>query len=115
MFKQSAISNLNCQKKKDANLFSPVASVREHTFSGWRLEVGVSFVELISVSNCCQLFSSLSGTAGVPFVKAVNASGRIDQFLLAGEKRMTRGANFDVQIVAHRRACLKCAAAGTDH
>jgi len=35
-----------------------------------------------------QSFSGLSGSAGVTLVKAVYASGRIDQFLLAGKERM---------------------------
>ena len=82
------------------------------------LEVGVSFYLLISVGNFhCEsprvnkgvthnvLFRSLydSGTACIPLVKAVNASGRIDQLLLAGEKRVTLGADFYMQLFAHRR------------
>ncbi len=61
------------------------------------------------------LFSGLSGTASVTLVKAVNASGRIDQFLLAGKERMASRTNFDMKVVLHRRASLKRAAAGTDH
>lgn len=39
-------------------------------------------------------------------VKAVNATGGINQFLFSGKKRMTFGADFDAQIAA-RRASLK--------
>lgn len=45
--------------------------------------------------------------ASIAFVKAVNATGGVNQFLFSGKKRVTFRANFDVQIIAHRRACLK--------
>ena len=54
-----------------------------------------------------------SGAACITLVKAVNASGRIDQFLLAGEKRVTLGANFYMQLFAHRRTRHKRMAACT--
>ncbi len=61
-----------------------------------------------------QLFRGLScHAAGVALVKAVNASGRIDQFLFAGEKRMALGADFYMQLLAHRRPGLETIAAGT--
>ncbi len=54
------------------------------------------------------LFRSLNGgTTCVTLVKAVNAAGRIDQFLLAGEKRMTLGADLYMQLFAHRRTRLE--------
>ena len=59
------------------------------------------------------LFCGLSGTASVPLVKAVNASGRIDQLLLARKERVACRANFYVKFLTHGRACLKNAAAGT--
>ena len=55
----------------------------------------------------------LNGTTGITLVKAVNASSRIDQLLLAGKERMACRANFYVKFLTHGRACLKNAAAGT--
>ena len=48
-----------------------------------------------------------SGLLAIAPVKSIHASGGIDQLLLAGEKRVTGGANLDVQIVFSRRARLK--------
>ena len=56
---------------------------------------------------------SLSGAAGITLVKAVNASFRIDQLLLASKERMACRANFYVKFLAHGRTRLKNAAAGT--
>jgi len=61
-----------------------------------------------------RLFRCLGGSAGVALVKAVNASGRIDQFLLAGEERVACRTNFYMQVVFHSRPCLKSAAAGAN-
>ena len=61
-----------------------------------------------------RLFCGLGGTASVTLVKAVNASGRIDQLLLAGKERVAGRTNFYMQVVFHRRPCLKCAAAGAN-
>lgn len=66
------------------------------------------FLVLLSGFSRC-----LSGTTCITLVKAVNASRRIDQLLLAGEERMARRANFYVQFLGHRRTRLKNAAAGT--
>jgi hypothetical protein len=55
------------------------------------------------------------GLAGIALVEAVNATGRVHQFLFSGKKRMTFRANFDVQIIAHRRARFKTVAARADH
>ena len=52
--------------------------------------------------SALQLFSDLdrrSRTASVTLVKAVNTSGRIDEFLFTGEKRVASGAYFYMQIV----------------
>ena len=61
-----------------------------------------------------RLFCGLGGTASITLVKAVNASGRIDQFLLAGKERVACRTNFYMQVVFHSRPGLKSAAAGTD-
>ena len=34
----------------------------------------------------------------VAFIKAIDASRRVDQFLLAGKKRVAGGTDFDVQV-----------------
>lgn len=46
-------------------------------------------------------------------VKAVNTTGGVNEFLFSGKKRVTFRANFDAQIFAHRRACLKRVTART--
>lgn len=51
----------------------------------------------------------------IALVKAIDAAGRIDQLLLAGEKRMTRRANFNVQVALFGRARLKALAAGASN
>ncbi len=43
----------------------------------------------------------------VAFVEPIDASRRIHQFLLAGEKRMTSGTDFNVQIALFGGASLK--------
>ena len=48
-------------------------------------------------------------------IKAIHASGRIDQLLLAGEKRMTFRANFDMQVFAKRRTGLERVSTRTAH
>ena len=52
--------------------------------------------------------------ARISFVKAVDASGGIDQFLFAGKKRVAFRTNFDVQVFA-RRTGGKFIAAGAAH
>ena len=49
--------------------------------------------------------------AGITLVKAINATGGINQFLLTGKKWVAFRTNFDVQIVFHSRACFKVIAA----
>jgi hypothetical protein len=48
----------------------------------------------------------------VALIEAIDASRSIDQLLLAGEKRMTSRADFNVQIAFFGRARLKGFAAG---
>jgi len=62
--------------------------------------------------------SLLSGRGGflrtllaIPLVKAVDASRGIDELLLAGEKRMARRANFNVQVAILGGTSLKALAA----
>ena len=57
------------------------------------------------------LFCGWRAAASVTFVKAINTTGGVNQFLLAGKKRVAFRADFDVQIVFHRRSCLKIIAA----
>jgi hypothetical protein len=68
---------------------------------------------VINLNGSSTLLCGLSGTASVTLVKAVNASGRIDQLLLAGKERVAGRANFYVKFFAHGRTRLKAAAAGT--
>src|ERR1041384_3163608 len=58
-------------------------------------------------SRLCRRFGLLAVTT----VEAVNAPGGVHQFLLACKERMTGGADFDVQVVLARRACLEGLAA----
>lgn len=51
----------------------------------------------------------------IAFVKSVNTSRRVNKLLLAGKERVAFGANFDVQLFAHCRACLKAVPAGARH
>jgi hypothetical protein len=52
-----------------------------------------------------------SAASRITFVKAVNATSRVNQFLFAGEKRVTFRADFDAQIFAGRTG-FKAVAAG---
>ena len=54
------------------------------------------------------IFSGLFlGRSLITFVKAIDAAGRVDQFLFTGEKWMTLGTNFDMKLLTERRAGLK--------
>src|ERR1044072_61557 len=53
------------------------------------------------------LFSSRCSTAGVTLVKAIDASGSVNELLFARKERVTLGTNFDMEFFAHRRAGLK--------
>ena len=69
----------------------------------------------VSVFVSCSegLFSSLGAwTSTVALVEAVNASRSVNQLLLAGEKRVASGADFNVQVAFFGGACLKSFAAG---
>jgi hypothetical protein len=46
------------------------------------------------------LFAGGSAATLVTFVKAIDATRRIDQFLFTGEERMTFRANFDMQLLS---------------
>jgi hypothetical protein len=78
-------------------------------------KVGVGFWSLIVFLSVSHLFRFGSGsTASVAFVKSIDASGRIDEFLLTSKERMASRADFYVQVVFHRRASLERASARTD-
>ena len=47
-------------------------------------------------------------------VELVDATGRVEEFLLSGKQRMARGANLDADF-GHRRTGRKGASAGTVH
>ena len=53
------------------------------------------------------------GFFAVALVEAVDASGGIDQLLLAGKERVASGTNFDVQVTFLGRASLESLAART--
>ena len=54
------------------------------------------------------IFSGLFlGRSLITFVKAIDAAGRVDQFLFTGEKWMTLGTNFDMKLLTERRAGLE--------
>jgi hypothetical protein len=78
-------------------------------------KVGVGFWSLIVFLSVSHLFRFGSGsTAGVAFVKSIDASGGIDEFLLTGKERVASRTNFYVKVVFHRRTSLERAAARTD-
>ena len=52
---------------------------------------------------------------GIAAIESIDTARRVNQFLLAGKKRMTRRANFDVQIAFTRRTRLESFAAGAGH
>ena len=66
-----------------------------------------SFVRLMLGSSCA--FSG--GFLAVALVEAVDASGGIDQLLLAGKERVASGTNFDVQVTFFGGASLELLAA----
>ena len=51
--------------------------------------------------GCCRIGS---GFLAIALVEAIDASSGIDQLLFAGEERMARGTNFDVQVAFLGRA-----------
>ena len=53
------------------------------------------------------LLRSLCSTAGVTLVKAVNASGGVNELLFTRKERVTLGTNFDMELFTHRRAGLE--------
>jgi hypothetical protein len=70
-----------------------------------------SNVLLLGRSNLCgRIRLSL---LAIPLVKAINATGRIHQFLLASEKRVALRADFHVKLVLARRARREYVAART--
>ena len=52
------------------------------------------------------------GFLAIALVEAIDASGGIDQLLLAGKERVASGTNFDVQVTFLSRASLERLAAG---
>jgi hypothetical protein len=61
------------------------------------------------------LIVNLFGSASITLVKAVNTSGGVHEFLLAGKKRVAFRADFDMQVFFHRRARFERIAAGADN
>src|SRR5580765_8066377 len=52
---------------------------------------------------------------GIAAVESVDAAGRINQLLLAGEERMAGRADFHVQVFLLGRPCFKTLAAGATY
>ena len=52
---------------------------------------------------------------GIATIESIDPASRVNQFLLAGEKRVTRRADFDVQIAFTRRTRLKSFATGASY
>src|SRR5919112_68691 len=52
------------------------------------------------------------GLLAVALVEAVNAAGRVDELLLAGEERVAGRADFDAEVALARRARRPLLAAG---
>jgi hypothetical protein len=75
-----------------------------------RKSVGVRF--LFSYN---WLLNNLFRSPLITLVKAVNATGSVNEFLFSGKKRMTFRADFDVQIVFHRRTGFERISAGADN
>jgi hypothetical protein len=73
--------------------------------------------EYLSLTKNTELRSSfdLRLPASVPFVEPVNASSGVYELLLASEERVTIGTNFNVKVLAERRAGLKSMTAGADN
>jgi hypothetical protein len=59
--------------------------------------------------------SSARGSRGVLLAEFVDATGRVDDFLLARIEGMAVGANFDLQVMTQGRLRLEGIAAGTGH
>ena len=51
----------------------------------------------------------------IALVESINASGRVNQLLLAGEKRVASRADFNVQVAFFCRTCFKSLAAGAGY
>jgi hypothetical protein len=61
------------------------------------------------LSSC----SFLGWLFAITLVEAINASCGVDQFLLSSEKRVTGGADFNVEVTFTRGPSLKRLATGT--
>jgi hypothetical protein len=78
----------------------------------YRLSTLVQFVPVLKVVHSPRCGSRFRGLFTVTLVKSVNASCCVDQFLLAGKKRVTCGADFHMQVALPRGAGLKRLTAG---
>src|SRR5215204_3388845 len=116
IFKRTFIFNPSQRnKKRNAALFSLNRNSSEYStprvngaeIKRRRVQFLFSYNWLVN-----NLFCTLSSIA---LVKAVNASGSVNQFLFPGKKRVTFRADFDMQIIFHCRAGLKSIAARADN
>lgn len=55
------------------------------------------------------------GTTLIALVESIDASGRIDELLLARKERMTVRTNFHMKVFAQRRTRFERVSTGTDH
>jgi hypothetical protein len=71
------------------------------------------FLKLRKSESWSALFRWSYGHVGVLLLETLDASSGVHQFLLAGEKRVATGANFNAEGIAlHCRASLKSMSAG---
>lgn len=115
-------SNQNSNKKITPKFFSDTFSLDRFYTSqenGAKKASALDFIKLIRVrKKVHRVFKSFgyfsrAAAAGITLVKAVNASGGINQFLFSGKKRVTFRTNFNLQVFAHCRARLKTMSART--
>ena len=81
-----------------------LVSIQDH-LSGY-------YLSSLSLSRWCFRGGFRWLLLAIAAIKAVNASRRVNQFLLAGKERMARRANLHVQVVFSRRAGLESVPTG---
>ena len=68
----------------------------------------IALIRKSLLCGCCRVGS---GFLSIALVEAIDASGGIDQLLLAGKERVASGTNFNVQVTFLGGASMECLAA----
>src|SRR3984893_1124122 len=84
-------------------------SVTPKTFEGVKRRSQTAATIQLTFFACAYGFS-----AAIALGEFFDATGRVHEFLFAGEKRMTSGANTDSNVTTRRAGLIDCAACADD-